>query len=173
MFVNDTDALVRGSPCHYTRVHLVQPITANAIDIDGIIVILVNDDAVAHQLPLRFHDRDRLGGGDAVVGHIQIARSWRGNRMEKALVIEVSHLRVTGERASLQVARLQDAILVVAPNIKGCRCRNRQIVAPWVKVDDTDFVILGSDRHQQTAITHGTHRSIAGMIQDLVVSQDA
>ena len=136
-------------------------------------MILVNDNAVAHQLPLRLHDGDRLGSGNTIVGHIQIARSRRRNRMEKALIIEVTHLGVARERAALQVARLQDAILVIAPYIKGCRCRNRQIVAPWLKVDDTDLVILGSNRYQQAAIAHGTYRSVAGMIQDLVVGQDA
>ena len=93
--------------------------------------------------------------------------------MEEALVVEVTHLGVAREGAALQVARLEDAILVIAPHAKRRGCRNRQIITPRLKVDDAYLVVVRCRRNKQAAVAHGTHGAVAGMVQHLVIDQNA
>ena len=172
-FVNSADALICRRPRHYRRVHLIQSVAADAVDVDGIGMKLVKDHAVAHQLPLRLHNGNGLAGGNAVVGHIQITDCGLRDGMEHSSLVKVAHLLITGEGATLQVTGLQDPILVIAPHVKRSGRRYRQVVATRLETDDAYLVIFGCGRDKEATVAHGTHGTIAGVVQHLVIDQDA
>ena len=74
LIIDGADTLIHRAPRHHTRVHLVQSVAAHAVDVDAVGMVLVDDHAVAHQLPLRLHDGDGLGGSNAVIVGIQVTR---------------------------------------------------------------------------------------------------
>ena len=171
--IHGADALICRGPRHDRRVHPVQPIAADAVDIDGIRMKLVKYHAVAHQLPLRLHDGDGLAAGNAVVGHIQVACSRLRDGMKHSCLVKVAHLLITREGAALQVTGLQDPVLVISPHVERSGRRYRQVVAPRLKADDADFIILGRRRDKEATVAHGTYGTVTGMVQHLVVNQDA